>query len=448
MHSNKTPQMKHLFSFLALIAVSSLLAHEDHDRGPAKYADAEAYKPTPVPDRIILTWTGDPTTTQAVTWRTSTDVKRGIAQIALAEDGPLFRTRAADVPASTQPLKSDLNEAHYHTAQFTGLKPKTKYVYRVGLGENFSEWFHFQTASTEPEPFSFVYFGDAQNDVRSMWSRIVREAHSDAPKAKFLLHAGDLINRANRDAEWGEWFSAGSWLNAMTPNVPSPGNHEYEKGLLTSEVSRHWRPQFALPENGPKGLEETVYFFDYQGVRVVSLNTNEHWEEQVPWLEKILSENPQRWTILTFHHPIFNAKKGRDLPPLRDLWQPLFDKHHVDLVLTGHDHTYARSDIRVWDNLQSGTNVRDPKSGTVYVVSVSGPKMYDVEKRPMMRRVAEDTQLYQIISIDGDSLKYEARTAKGTLYDGFTLNKREGLPNELLDQIPDTPENLREPKTN
>lgn len=440
--------MKKILPILALIA-TPLFAHEghDHDHGPAKYADAEAYKPTPVPDRVVLTWTGDPATTQAVTWRTSTDVKKGVAQIAIAEDGPLFRDKATEVAATTQHLKSDLNEAHYHTVQFTGLKPKTKYVYRVGLGENFSEWFHFQTASTEPEPFSFIYFGDAQNDVRSMWSRIVREAQSDAPKAKFLLHAGDLINRANRDAEWGEWFSAGGWLNAMIPNVPTSGNHEYEKTGEVRAVSRHWRPQFALPEHGPKGLEETVYYFDYQGVRVVSLNTNELWEEQVPWLEKVLSENPQKWTILTFHHPIYNAKAGRDLPPLRDLWQPVFDKHHVDLVLTGHDHTYARSDIRVWDNLQSGTNMRDPKSGTVYVVSVSGPKMYEVEKRPMMRRVAEDTQLYQIITVNGESLKYEARTAKGSLYDAFTLNKREGQPNELIEQVPDIPENRRASKT-
>lgn len=111
------------------------------------------------------------------------------------------------------------------------------------------------------------------------------------------------------------------------------------------------------------------------------------------------------------------------------------------------DHTYARSDIRVWDNLQSGTNMRDPKSGTVYVVSVSGPKMYEVEKRPMMRRVAEDTQLYQIITVNGDSLKYEARTAKGSLYDAFTLNKREGHPNELIEQVPGIPENRRAPKT-
>ncbi len=62
-----------------------------------------------------------------------------------------------------------------------------------------------------------------------MWSRVIREAYSDAPKAAFLLHAGDLINTAEADAEWGEWFGAGSWINAMMPNIAVPGNHEMAK---------------------------------------------------------------------------------------------------------------------------------------------------------------------------------------------------------------------------
>jgi hypothetical protein len=61
-----------------------------------------------------------------------------------------------------------------------------------------------------------------------------------------------------------------------------------------------------------------------------------------------------------------------------------------------------------------------------------------------MHRAAEDTQLYQIISVDGDTLVYEARTAIGEKYDGFTLKKTgKGKPNELIDQIPSSKERLR-----
>ena len=78
----------------------------------------------------------------------------------------------------------------------------------------------------------------------------------------------------------------------------------------------------------------------------------------------------------------------------------------------------------------------------MYVVSVSGPKQYGRNDFPFARR-AEDTQLYQVISIEGEQLRYQARTALGTLYDAFTIKKMPGKPNALINQIPDTPENLR-----
>jgi 3',5'-cyclic AMP phosphodiesterase CpdA len=423
-------------------------AHEDHEgehehQPPRRVDDKEIYKPTPLPDRINLTWIGDPAHSQAVTWRTDESVTEAVAEIAEAEPGPKFASKAARVAASTQKLESDAGPAHYHTVHFENLKPKTKYAYRLGDKVNWSEWFQFMTASDQVEPFSFVYFGDAQNDVRMHWSRVIREAFTDAPKARFMIHAGDLINNANRDSEWGEWFAAGSWLNAMIPNVPTPGNHEYGRDGLLRKLSRHWRPQFALPEEGPPGLEETVYKLDYQGVRIISLNSNERHAEQVEWLDSVLADNPNGWTVITFHHPVYSTARGRDNPHIRRLWKPVFDKHRVDLVLQGHDHTYSRVGPDVPDqvrNVPTGASVQTVEAGTVYVVSVSGPKMYRLEREPYMKRAAEGVQLYQIIHVDGDRLRYEARTADGQLYDAFSLVKRPDAPNQLIDEAPEIPE--------
>jgi hypothetical protein len=95
------------------------------------------------------------------------------------------------------------------------------------------------------------------------------------------------------------------------------------------------------------------------------------------------------------------------------------------------------------ENVPTGVTGRSKEAGTVYVVSVSGPKMYDLERRPFMKRAAEDTQLYQIIRVDGDQLHYEARTATGRLYDGFTLIKRDGRPNQLIEKVPSRKERIR-----
>ncbi|MCU0227420.1 MAG: metallophosphoesterase family protein [Bryobacterales bacterium] len=400
----------------------------------AQAEDTKAWHtPTRQPDRIMLGITPDPSTSMSVNWRTSTDVSSAKAELAEAEDGPDFTKRAKETKATSQPLKTDINEAHFHTVQFTGLKPDTLYVYRVGDGKNWSEWNQFRTAAAGRDPLTFIYVGDAQNNIYSMWSRVIRAAYSSAPDTRFILHAGDLINRRDRDGEWGEWFYGAGWINSKVPIVAVPGNHEYGSGPTGDrEVSTHWRPQFALPENGPKGLEETCYYADIQGLRVIGLNSNVMQKKQAEWLETVLTNNPNKWTILTFHHPIFSASRGRDNKSLRELWKPIFDKYKVDMVLTGHDHTYGRS------NLVSGNNVR-ADSGTVYVVSVSGPKMYSVDQQEWMERSAGRTQLYQVIRIDGDKLSYESRTARGVLYDAFDLVKEAGKPNRLINKVPNTP---------
>ena len=412
---------------------------------PVKVVDKDAFRPTGNPDRIILTWTGDPARTQAVTWRTATSVARGLAEIAVATDNAGFAKSARQLVARTNRLQSDLSEAHCHTAEFSALSPNTKYAYRVGDGANWSEWFHFTTASDRPDAFTFVYFGDAQNDIKSLWSRVIREAFTDAPKARFLLHAGDLVNHPDSDAEWGEWHQAGGWLNAMTPSIVTPGNHEYSSTGVANALtlSGHWKPQFALPENGPADLIETTYFVDYQGTRIISLNSNEKIVEQLGWIEQTLASRGEsiRWTVITFHHPIYSSAKSRDNKLIRETWQPVFDKFKVDLVLQGHDHTYARTGLT---NSTTGVAAKG-ESGTVYVVSVSGPKMYDVGRppRPEFQRIAEETQLFQIVTIDENELRYRALTATGQPYDGFTLKKRAGQPNELIEQVPETPIRLR-----
>ena len=86
-------------------------------------------------------------------------------------------------------------------------------------------------------------------------------------------------------------------------------------------------------------------------------------------------------------------------------------------------------------------NARDAETGTVYVVSVSGPKMYDLTKGgwdaygATLERRGENTQLFQVIRIAGDTLRYQARTATGALYDAFDLLRR-GARNRFVERMP------------
>ena len=355
--------------------------------------------PKAEPDHIILTVTDDLSTSVAVTWRTSPAVSNGFVELSVAGHGPEFPEESKRFEATTQSLTTTEIPANYHSALLSGLEAGETYVYRVGNESNSSEWIQFTTAVPDEE-FSFIYFGDAQNDIKSMWSRVIREAYTQMPKASFMLHAGDLINRYNSDTDWNEWFEAGSFIHSMIPAMMTPGNHEYRSGSLSPQ----WGPQFSLPQNGPDDHKETCYFFHYNNTLVISLNSmkalrnNESVKIQADWLRTVLEENTKqpnaKWIVVTLHHPLYATKAGRDNDVLREYFQPLFEQYDVDLVLQGHDHAYGRG-----HNVPTGSTEVANSSKTVYVVSVSGPKMYELDKQDWMSRKAKNTQLFQLITV-------------------------------------------------
>ncbi|NKI33280.1 fibronectin type III domain-containing protein [Croceivirga thetidis] len=396
--------------------------------------------PSKDPDRIILTFNGNPATKRAVTWRTNKQIEKAFAQIAKATLNSDFVDDAITIEAKTEAFNLGQYKGNaplmvnYHSAVFEGLEPNTLYVYRVGDGtEYWSEWIQFRTAKTDYAPTQFVYFGDAQNEVLEHWSRVIRRAYQTAPNAAFVVHAGDLINNAHRDVEWAEWYKAGGFIHSQWTAIPVVGNHEFWH--LTDEhegrrLSIQWRPQFTLPveKKLPTELHETVYTVDYQDVRIIVLNSNELLEEQTNYVEKQLKKSKAKWNILTCHHSVFSPAKGRDFQFARENWKPILDKYNVDLVLNGHDHTYARGHVPI----RTADTANDTGLSTVYVTSVSGPKQYPLDRDQIKSysvdgyvpdKAAEQTQFYQVITIEDDKLTYVAYTVLGEEYDRAVIRK-------------------------
>ncbi len=449
-------KIRYLFSALAFVlwVGNSKSQNQNHEviyESPDY--EEEWIQPSLHPDRIMLNFGADPTTIANVTWRTNTEEKTAYAEIAIATAAPKFWRTAERFTATTTLLDGSLVEdagivANYHSVTFNELEPNTLYGYRVGDGDHWSEWIQFKTASTTNDKFSFIYMGDAQNDIFDLWSRTLRMGFQLAPDARFIVHAGDLRGNPHSEEEWEEWFKAGSFIHSMIPSIPTPGTtHEY--GVLyegqddsLEQLSIQWRPQFTLPENGPEGideLKETAYYMDFQGVRMISVNSCIYLEEQAEWLREILTNNPNKWTIVTYHHPLYPISRNRSDSKRRELLKPIFDEFHVDLALQGHDHAYARGRAIDEHNLVSGTNNLD-QTGTMYVVSVGGGKMYRLSENGWQQwgakqdRNAENTQLVQVITVDHDTIRYQSYTATGDLYDAFDLIKNTKGPNTLVDR--------------
>jgi hypothetical protein len=387
-----------------------------------------------LPDRLILNLTAQPATSVAITWRTEARQEGAAVEYALATDTAEFAKKTSLVPARVEPFETDRQATvHHYSAVLTGLAPGTRYAYRVGHDKNTSEWNQFETARAEAAPFRFVWFGDPQDNIAEHCSRTFREAQRTAADARFWLFSGDLCSEPE-DTRWSELFYAAGFVLRTVPSIMTPGNHDMaylrkDDAIVLDDrgkkkrgptVATTWRAHFTLPENGPAGSAETSFHLDYQGVRFILINSNLKLDEHAAWLERLLAQNPNRWTIVSFHHPLYSAGRTRDDHATRTAFRPLFDRYAVDLVLTGHDHAYARSHPLRGDQIAPAG-----QRGTVYVVSSSGPKTYVAQPlyQNLMAKTGEGLMLFHPITVNDRQLTFEARTAAGNLYDSFTLSK-------------------------
>lgn len=403
---------------LPLAAQDAARKHEPNTRVPAGVV---RFAPSVFPDRIVASPAQDAASGFSVAWRTSAQVDAPLLQIAVAGDSPDLGI-PREVASSSRVLRTENGLARHHRADVDGLQPDTLYAWRVQGGGTWSAWHHTRTAARADAPLTLLYFGDTQNKNTSLTTRVVREAMRHAPDARLALFAGDLVSGGDGedDNEWGEWFEANESLPTSMMVAPAIGNHEYFEEFEDTPRERrvlgtHWPLTFALPGNGVADAMGTTYWFDYQGVRVAVIDGTSALDlgtagAQARWLDGVLASNPHRWSIVVTHQPFFSPRDGRNNALLREHLLPVIRKHRVDLVLQGHDHVYGR---------RHAGGAPTP----VFVVSVAGAKQYRLseEARLTMRPVAEDTQLFQVVRIDGARLRYEARTATGRLYDAFEL---------------------------
>ncbi len=459
---------------LAAALLGSLLV------GTFATSPATANDATASASRLVLTATADPTTSQYITWRTPNPTSN------VVEIRDVGTTTVRQVTADLVDTITVTSIAYsHHSATVTGLTPGTAYEYRVGGEGDWTDWRTFRTAAASAKPFEFLYFGDAQISLDTTWPTVVNAARAKAPNAAGSVHAGDLIDTASNQTQWTNWFNGMGELAKTTQVLAAPGNHEYSG----DSQMRNWKAHFEYAKNQPslatigdladraegdspaaqqhaayfqhwsQFAADTVYYIDYQNVRFITLNATRDsnflrpaslpacstgcpsasnlWiEYQAAWLDHILENNPNKWSVATFHQPVYSVSSGRDEPVLRANWVPVFQKHNIDLVLQGHDHTYARG-----YNNADVTDTTGLTTGPVYAVANSGGKYYALasaasnvwtnNNATQVKRGANISS-YQVISVDGDTLEYNSYVAArngntpeqvGDLYDSFTITK-------------------------
>jgi len=357
--------------------------------------------------RVILTWTDDPATTQTITWLMTGNSQASVQYLNAEEyNGSFDVARQVDVDGIA------FDSSHYrYTATLTGLSPGTQYVYRVGREGAWSEPLSFSTSPANPENFTFLYLGDVQSGY-TQWGSLLDEISSEYPQIGFALLGGDLTDNGDDEEEWGEFLDAAAGLFSRIPAMPTMGNHDgsmYEKF-------------FALPDNGPEGLKQEFYSFDYGNAHFVVLNSNKNADEAAKqWLQEDLQNTAKKWRFAVFHHPAYpvvDDYKGI-AESIRSNWVPLLEQYGVDMVFVGHQHVYMRT-----RPLRDG-QIRPDGEGIVYVMGNAGTKYYSPgPDRDYIAKQVAWVSNYQVIDIDGDTLTMTARDADGQVIDTCTIVKQ------------------------
>ena len=132
--------------------------------------------------------------------------------------------------------------------------------------------------------------------------------------------------------------------------------------------------------------------------------------EQLDWLDDALTSSANQWKVVALHHPPYSSGQHGSTPGAQERLVPLLSRHHVDLVLSGHDHHYERI---------------EPQHGVTYVVSGGGCKTTRVG-RSAFTAVAERTLQFLHIEVVDDRMTATCVRADGSVADRFTLRAREG----------------------
>jgi 3',5'-cyclic AMP phosphodiesterase CpdA len=214
------------------------------------------------------------------------------------------------------------------------------------------------------------------------------------------------------------YFDYYGGLSKSVPFFPCPGNHDYYGDDLQSYIAMN-----AVPVEGvPQQDRGHYYSFDWGNTHFVSLDSMgsliEAVEGQGPmldWLENDLGSTRKFWRIVFFHHPPFAAGPNENdarCIMARERIVPILERHAVQLVFNGHEHSYQRT-----EPLLDGSIV-EADQGIVYLTTGGGGSdLYPVFASP---RVAAGASAYHYLRVENSGF---AMTVMAITEDGLEMDR-------------------------
>ncbi|MCB1097068.1 MAG: metallophosphoesterase [Verrucomicrobiae bacterium] len=275
-----------------------------------------------------------------------------------------------DAPPDIPRLHGADPGTHQYEARIRGLRPDRTYFYSISdfltpaLGGD--DRHHFRTApdpGNDDRPSRFWVVGDSGDgsigqyeSYRGFQRYIESEPATMRKRVDAYIHLGDMAYNLGEDGEFSAYFF-GFYADLLRTTCcwPTMGNHEGANSSGITGIGPYY-DAYVLPTRGeaggvPSGTE-AYYAFDYGNIHFICLNS--HDLDRTPagamaeWLKSDLEEANAEWLIAFWHHPPYTKgthDSDRELQSieLRRYIMPILESAGVDLVLTGHSHTYERS---------------------------------------------------------------------------------------------------------
>jgi hypothetical protein len=339
-----------------------------------------------------------------------------------------------------------------HEAYVCGLTPASTYYYRVGGGAAGGEvWSDVYAFTTTPAAGAATVkiglTGDSRGEQQNAWQ--LTQQRMAAAGLTLQLFSGDMINLAPDQNEWELWLDR-AWKDdaqklltlGQLLTLSAHGNHDAHTSLFFGNLVLP-QDNKAFPKYG-----ELFFSMDVGPVHVVVVDdawvVNPNGEPDYkgvfqPWLEADLdAANKNRakvpWILAMHHHPEYSSSNhGSDADVLRGraFLGPIWDKYHVDLAVSGHDHDYERSKPLTGPT-DSPTVHSAFADGTVYLVCAgSGADGYGAGTSTFTETSHDFKSgglgVYGILTADAKSLTVEAHElradATDPVFDTFTITK-------------------------
>jgi predicted MPP superfamily phosphohydrolase len=256
------------------------------------------------------------------------------------------------------------------------------------------------TLPNKKDSFRFAVIGDtgtggrAQIEIAEQMSKF----HSAFPYDVVVM-MGDNLYGGESPSDIEKKFERPykALLDKKVKFYASLGNHDnsnqryYEKFNMNGEKYYSFKPR--------------------DGIRFFALDSNYMDKKQTEWLEKELGASGSEWKIAFFHHPLYSSGEAHGpAEELRSILEPIFLKHNVSVVLTGHEHFYERL---------------NPQRGITYFIVGGSAKLRkgDLRKTKDTAKGFDTDNSFMLCEIDKDQLYFQTISRTGATIDSGVIQR-------------------------